>query len=73
MLSDGIHRNCLKCSYFGWILNIVRGECELIANCEISNGINWCVKCGKDYVVDDSGVVCERLEVNIENCEIYSY
>lgn len=54
-------------------MSTFRGECELIPNCVISNGIDWCIQCGKDYVVDDSGMVCERLEVNIDNCEILSH
>lgn len=67
--SDGISRNCLKCSFTGWKLSS-NGTCENITSCDISNGIDICVVCKEGYAVNLIGE-CLQIEKKIDNCEIY--
>ena len=73
-MNDGIQDRCEVCVFSGYaILNTNQGgTCALIANCILSDGIKYCVKCNQGKILNPQGE-CEELLGPIDHCMEHSY
>lgn len=42
---------CLKCYFSGYLLT-ENGECEIIDDCIVSNGIDSCIICEEEFILN---------------------
>lgn len=42
-------------------------------NCVVSNGIDVCIICEENYIVNNITGICDKLNIEINNCEYVSY